>query len=194
MTGGGPVSAVRADDERFALVSLLTTHRPADADQARTRIEMIEFALAHPDALHRSCVPGHFTGSALVVEEGTGRFAVLFHRKLRKWLQPGGHCDGEPDVGRTALREAAEETGIASLSLRPGIVDLDIHEVRPPGEPVHRHLDVRFVVLAATGSELRGNHESDSLRWVRPGELDGLDADASLRRLVIRGLDAVSAS
>ena len=67
-------------------------------------------------------------------------------------------------------------------------VDLDIHEVRPPAEPPHLHLDVRFVVLAPAGATVVGNHESQALRWVTPAELAGLGADESLHRLTERGL------
>jgi hypothetical protein len=67
-------------------------------------------------------------------------------------------------------------------------VDLDIHEVRPPSEPPHLHLDVRFVVVAPEGATVVGNHESEALRWVAPDELPGLGADEGLVRLTERGL------
>ena len=163
----------------------------ADLDHvADLRDEVLRFVAAHPDALERSCEAGHLTGSALVVDPADGRFVVLHHRKLDKWLQPGGHADGDDDLAGVALREATEETGLTGLVVRRPAVDLDIHEVRPPGEPPHLHLDLRFVVEAPPGSAAAGpppgNDESHEVRWVSLADLDTLDADPSLRRLATR--------
>ena len=149
---------------------------------------MGDFARAHSDALFRTCPEAHFTGSALVVEEGTERFILLFHTKLQKWLQPGGHVDGNANLSASALREAQEETGIEGLRVVRPAFDLDIHEVRPPNEPPHLHLDIRFLVLAPDGSVPVGNHESRELHWVTERELDDFDVDESVRRLVRQGL------
>ena len=160
---------------------------------AGIRDEVLAFLAAHPDALARTCAEGHLTGSAFVVDPADGRFVVLHHRKLDAWLQPGGHADGDDDLGAVALREATEETGLHDLVLRPPAVDLDVHEVCPPGEPPHLHLDLRFVVEAPPGSAAAGpppgNDESHEVRWVSVDDLDALHADASLRRLVERAAD-----
>lgn len=157
---------------------------------ADVRAEVLAYCAAHPDALERTCLPGHLTASALVVDPADGRFVVLHHRKLGRWLQPGGHADGDDDLAAVALREAVEETGLAQLVVRTPAVDLDIHEVAPPGEPAHSHLDVRFVVEAPPGTAALGpppgNHESHEIQWVTAADLDALDVDASLRRLVER--------
>lgn len=166
----------------------LTLFEAPDAQQDEVRRQMVAFAAEHPDALHRSCGAGHFTGSALVVDPSTDRVLVLFHRKLQRWLQPGGHADGNANMPATALREATEETGIDGLRVVLPVVDLDIHEVRPPGEPAHLHLDLRFLVLAPARAMPTGNHESEALRWVAFDELPDVEADAGLTRLAERGL------
>lgn len=196
---GGPASpaALVLEEGRRELASssdlaelhaALAAHRPADAQQAEVQARMVAFAAAHPDALHRSCAEGHFTGSALVVDDARARVLVLLHAKLGRWLQPGGHTDGEANLARTALREATEETGIAGLRVAVPAVDLDIHEVRPPHEAPHVHLDVRYLVLAPPGAAPAGNHESHALRWASEAELPGLGADDGLVRLAARGL------
>jgi 8-oxo-dGTP pyrophosphatase MutT (NUDIX family) len=158
-------------------------------DQVRRhRDHILGFLAAHPDALHRSCVSGHLTGSALVVEEGTGRLLVLFHRKLQRWLQPGGHADGDANLAAVALREATEETGIDTLMVDPVPIDLDVHRVEPPGEAAHDHLDIRFLVVAPRGAVPAGNHESEALRWVRIEQLDELGVDQGTIRMARAGL------
>ena len=161
---------------------------PAGPEQKRI-LALLE---DQPDALERSCRPGHLTGSALVIDPADHRILVLYHSKLQCWLQPGGHADGDSDLARVALREAVEETGIDGLQLIEPAIDLDIHRVDPPGESPHEHYDVRFLVIAPAASEPVGNHESKALRWISSSELASIDADSSFCRLVARALELAS--
>lgn len=162
----------------------------ADIDEAAEghRRKVVDFVDTHDDALHRSCAEGHLTGSALVVDDEGRHVVILHHRKLRRWLQPGGHCDGNANLAAVALREATEETGIHGLVVHPVAIDIDAHEVDPPSEGPHVHLDVRYLVLAPPGATLAGNHESTAIRWAVPDELVDLGADQGLVRMVEHGL------
>jgi 8-oxo-dGTP pyrophosphatase MutT (NUDIX family) len=148
------------------------------------RRKILEFVAAHDDALHRSCVEGHLTGSALVVDPSRAAALLMHHRKLDKWLQMGGHADGDADLARVALREATEESGIDGLVIAGDgePIDLDVHLVSPPNERPHLHLDVRFVVEAPPGADPVVNHESRAMRWVPLAELEQ-NAEPGMRRL-----------
>lgn len=152
-------------------------------DAGRWRDQMVRFAEAHRDALVRSCAAGHFTGSAFVVDAAAEHALLLFHTKLQRWLQPGGHADGDANLAGVALREATEETGIEGLRIDPEPLDLDIHEIPAGKDPAHLHLDVRFLVVAPPDAVVVGNHESEGLRWVAPRQLESLELDAGLHRL-----------
>lgn len=178
-------------DLRLAIAQIEAV-RVATPSLAETARQMIDLADRHEDLAWRTARPGHLTGSAMVIDSSGEHVALLFHTKLRRWLQPGGHADGETNLAAVALREATEETGIEGLVIDPNAVDLDIHRVAPPAEDPHLHLDVRFVVAAPEGAVLQRNHESTELRWVRRDELRGYDVDAGLVRLADAALERFS--
>jgi 8-oxo-dGTP pyrophosphatase MutT (NUDIX family) len=133
------------------------------------RRRILDFIDQHPHCLHRSCTIGHLTGSAVVVDPASGRTLLIHHAKLDRWLQPGGHADGEGDLGAVALREASEETGLDELTLVAPAVDLDVHHLPERGrEAAHLHFDVRYLVLATGDLGARPNHETLGARWVAP--------------------------
>lgn len=158
------------------------------------RDRILAFLDSHPDALERSCADGHLTASALVVDAAGARALLMHHRKLGKWLQMGGHADGDDDLAAVALEEAREECGVVGLTLANGgaPVDLDVHEVRPPAEPPHLHLDVRFVARAPAGCTVAGNDESYELRWVDLALLAATHDEPGMRRLAAAARSLVS--
>jgi 8-oxo-dGTP pyrophosphatase MutT (NUDIX family) len=160
----------------------------SDPRLAAERQRVLDFVDAYPDALLRSCAPGHLTGSALVVDPQSERFLLLHHTKLRRWLQPGGHADGDGNLAAVARREATEETGIEGLRVVVPAIDVDVHLVEPPREAPHHHYDVRFLVVAPPGATAVGNHESTALRWVTVDDLASLDCDPGIHRLATTAL------
>lgn len=176
------------DSARAALRDALSqygrAHAPGDAAL------FVEFLEAHPFAFERADRVGHFTGSAWLVSADGLRVLLTHHRKLDRWLQLGGHADGDADLARVALREAEEESGLAGLVVERAIFDLDRHRIPARGdEPGHWHYDVRHVVRA-TGSEgFVVGEESHALAWRDIGELARDPAtDESMRRMARRWL------
>lgn len=178
-----------SSDDLAVARAIVDSSLASDPEVHHHRQRMLDFIDAHPDALHRTCLDGHLTGSALVVDEATEQILVLFHRKLQRWLQPGGHADGDANLAAVALREATEETGIDGLGIDPVPIDLDIHRVAPPGEPAHDHLDARYLVVAPSHAAATRNHESEALRWVGRDELGSLDVDAGMMRMARAGIE-----
>jgi 8-oxo-dGTP pyrophosphatase MutT (NUDIX family) len=180
-------------DDLAAARRAIVAARPGAPSHELSRRRILEFIDAHPDALHRSCLEGHLTGSAAVIDPSTRRVLLLFHAKVQRWLQPGGHADGDGNLARVALREAAEETGIAGLQVLTPAIDLDVHVFHNAKdvEPDHLHLDVRHLVVAPPGAVPLGNEESEALRWCTLTELGALDVDPGTRRMVAAALAAL---
>lgn len=168
---------------------------PPDAQQQGIRDEILRFCDAHRDALWRSCEPGHLTAAAVVVDPAGERVLLHLHRKFGRWLQLGGHCDGDGDLARVALREAHEESGIDGLALdtEAGVLDVDVHRVEPPGEASHLHHDIAFLVRAPHGAVARMSDESLDLRWFTWEEAAAIADEDRLRRLLSRARTLVSA-
>ncbi|UWX04770.1 NUDIX hydrolase [Pseudoxanthomonas sp. NC8] len=152
--------------------------------------------LADPqDPFVRGRLSGHFTGSAWVVSDDGRRTLLTHHRKLDRWLQPGGHADGDADLARVALREAEEETGLPGLRLEDGaIFDLDRHWIpERTGVPGHWHYDVRYVVRAGLDERYVVSSESHDLAWREVTMVrDDPGSDVSMRRMAGKWLQGLA--
>ncbi len=174
-----------------ALADAIGVFQHKRPEHAALADQFLQFLASSPSSVFlRSHLVGHFTGSAFVVSADGQRTLLLHHAKLNRWLQPGGHADGDTDLAAVALREATEETGLLGLIADSEIFDLDLHGIPARGaEPAHDHWDVRFVVRAGEGETVRINAESRAARWWPIVDLiDDALIDPSIRRMARRWL------
>ena len=173
------------NDPRFKLIQLLKTYRPINpADQAQAdRLHV--FVESNENCFERSNLAGHVTGSAWLVDLTGTEVLLTHHKKLGRWLQLGGHCDGKSDVLAVAQREAEEESGLKNIDvLSYEIFDLDVHLIPARGvEPEHFHYDVRFALQARGSNDFIVSKESNQLAWVVIDRLENISKEPSLLRM-----------
>jgi 8-oxo-dGTP pyrophosphatase MutT (NUDIX family) len=179
----GPASI----DPRESLLKHLGRYAVRYPDEAATAERFMEFVRLHDDAFLRSCAPGHVTGSAFIVDPTKRLTLLVHHRKLDKWLQPGGHCDPGETAIEAALRESLEETGSRALQVDASMLfDIDIHLIpaKPDGNtPAHLHYDTRWLLVASPG-ETRVSEESNAVEWVDLDEAVRRNPEQSMTRMV----------
>ena len=178
-------------DRRRALIAALEGHSPADAveDGYRTAMLALLGEAGDPFSPERFA-PGHFTASAFVLAPGSGDLLMIHHRRLDRWLQPGGHVEpGDPDLEAAARREVLEETGLTGLEPlgAPALpFDLDIHEIPARGAtPLHLHLDVRFL-FRARNRRLFPATEVKAAAWMRRAEAARRNREAAMTRVLTK--------
>lgn len=176
---------------RRPLLDLLESYAKAWPGENEIVERFRRFVTTHPDCFERSLVVGHITGSAWIVDRSGSRVLLTHHRKLDRWLQPGGHADGDADVTAVALREAFEESGLADLEIADAaIFDLDIHAIPARGDdPEHLHYDVRFLIRDRGEGGFIVSEESHDLAWVDLSDLERYSDEVSMLRMRDKCLD-----
>lgn len=175
---------------RNQLLQLLDNYRPYNETERKFHQEIIDFVKANPSCFERSLLVGHVTASAWILDK-TRTFTLLtHHKKLNQWFQTGGHCDGDSDVLRVALKEAQEETGLKNISvISPEIFDIDIHIIpERKGIPVHLHYDVRFLLEADMNENVTVSSESTALKWIPLSQVSEYNDSDSIMRMVEKSL------
>jgi 8-oxo-dGTP pyrophosphatase MutT (NUDIX family) len=167
------------------LLRQLLDYAPQAPSEQKAREIMLEALTKSPACFERTHLPGHFTASIWALVPRENLVLLVHHRKLGRWLQPGGHVDGSPLLLPAALRELEEETGIHTVSVVPGIFDLDVHPIPARGEmPEHLHLDVRFAVTLPFAHELCCSEESSEVAWVSTSKIRERTDEESILRMV----------
>ncbi len=171
---------------RSPLLDALKRYVPSDAHESEMRSRMIRFVTDHSNCFDRELLSGHITASALIVNADRTKTLLTHHGKLDRWLQLGGHADGDPDPLNVAMREAREESGLADITaVSEEIFDLDIHPIpRRHDVPEHFHYDIRFLFEADEAQPLTITPESLHLAWIPLDKIEQYTAEESMLRMI----------
>src|SRR5688572_10592656 len=168
--------------DRDSVITSLKKYKTAFAEENLFVPQFLEL-LNHQDAFQRHHLPGHITGSSWILDQSRQYVLLVHHGTLNKWLQPGGHAEGEENVLNVALREAEEETGLKHFKLlQEGVFDLDIHPIPArAGFPDHLHYDVRFLFEADKNEKIIVSDESHDVSWLALSQLTTLNNSSLMR-------------
>lgn len=173
---------------RDVLLRALEAYRDRHPFEAMVVERFTAFVGAHPLCFKRKLAIGHVTASAWLVDEAGERTLLTHHRKLRRWLQLGGHLEGDRDILAAAIREAREESGLEDLEpVSNEIFDLDIHSIPARSEePAHEHYDIRFALRAIGDPTFTVSDESRALAWVPLDALQTVTDEVSILRMAAK--------
>jgi len=175
------------------LLAALEGHTAATEEEVASLVRILRFLQEPADPFARANPKGHVTASAVIGRPDGSEFLLVHHRKLARWLQPGGHTESsDASAFDAALREAREETGISRFDTPLGrtILDVDVHAIPAHRrEPAHSHFDVRYLL---TSTEAAREHVASAedpdrpMRWVSLEGARALNVDPSLTRALAK--------
>ena len=170
---------------RNKIIDQLRAYKAKWENEFATAERLIDFILSNTDCFDRTLKTGHVTGSAWVVNKEGTHVLLTHHKKLNKWLQLGGHADGNPDILNVALREVHEESGLERVEpLNEQIFDIDIHRIpEREAEPEHYHYDIRYAMLATGSEQYVLSDESHDLSWIDIENLNQLTSEESMLQM-----------
>ncbi|HVT29131.1 MAG TPA: NUDIX hydrolase [Lacipirellulaceae bacterium] len=190
--------------DRRPLLEMLDRYRSAFPGESATIDRICRLVESHPNCFERTCRPGHITAAAWILSTDRRRSLLTHHRKLDRWLQLGGHADGQWLVEEVALREAREESGLAEFDIVPidGAImpfDIDVHEIPAHYdeegtliEDAHEHHDIRFLLIARSGDEPTISDESHDVAWFTPEEVLQHTGEESVLRMLRKALELLA--
>lgn len=176
---------------RESLVRFFSDYQTSYTDEALFIPRFLEL-LKQTNCFDRTHLPGHITGSAWIVDPSNTQALLVHHAKLNKWVQPGGHADGDENILQVALREAEEETGLKKLRVvNDTPFDVDIHLIPKRADfPEHFHFDIRFILEASLHDKIIVSDESHDVKWIALDTLEDYNQERSVIRMKIKSLRA----
>ncbi|MCL2228548.1 MAG: L-threonylcarbamoyladenylate synthase [Firmicutes bacterium] len=148
------------------LLKMLKTYTPFDDVEKEHVANTLHLLKTEKEPHSRTTEIGHITGSALLFSNDFKKILLTHHKKLNKWVQFGGHADGDENTLRVAVKELTEESGITDFELFENkIFDVDIQEIPAyKNIPAHLHYDIRFAFTTCENNFIV-NEESIALKW-----------------------------
>jgi 8-oxo-dGTP pyrophosphatase MutT (NUDIX family) len=169
--------------KRKQLLDLLAEYTPYFPEDEIIASRTRDFVIENSLCFERSLASGHITGSCWIVDSDRSHALFTHHKKLNKWLQLGGHADGDSDILQVALKEAAEESGLHRIKfLSEQIFDIDIHSVPDRGQG-HYHYDVRFLLEADRNEPFTVSDESHAIAWIDLSKIQDITTEPSILRM-----------
>jgi 8-oxo-dGTP pyrophosphatase MutT (NUDIX family) len=170
--------------DRAELMNFLQNYTTGYSEES-VFIQQFLTLLSHSECYQRTHLPGHITGSAWIVDSEYKNVLLVHHAKLKKWMQPGGHADGDENILNVALKEAREETGLTNFIIPSKVpFDLDIHSIPERKDiPEHLHFDIRFLLEANSSDQIIVSEESLDVKWVPISDLEKYSNERSVVRM-----------
>ncbi len=164
----------------------LADYEPSEDSDREAALRAYHFIKHNPECFDRSLLKGHVTGSCWLLNFDQSKALMTYHRKLKKWIQLGGHADGEVNVLEVAMKEAKEESGILAIQpVSDQLFDVDVHFIPPHGsDPAHFHYDFRYLFWCTDDSNPQISEESIALKWFDIDGLHPLQLEPSIQRLI----------
>ena len=172
--------------QMLPLISDLQNYSQKNPLEIETADLFLELINSYEDCFTRDCLHAHITASAMIVNQDFSKTLLTHHKALDKWIQLGGHADGEKDALSVALKEAEEESGLKNLKfLSDEIFDLDTHFI-PKHEEVfeHHHYDIRYLLQAHDSEEIIVSSESKDVQWIEIERVEKLTTSDSIKRMI----------
>jgi 8-oxo-dGTP pyrophosphatase MutT (NUDIX family) len=174
--------------DRNKLIRGIKMYSTAFSEEKKFSKQFLEL-LESLDAYQRTHLPGHITGSAWILNTSKDKALLVHHAKLNKWVQPGGHADGDENILNVALREAEEETGLKNFKVDEQLFDIDIHLIPERKDfPAHDHYDIRFLLLADEQEPIVVSDESHDVKWVSLNGIEKYTQERSVLRMAEKAL------
>jgi 8-oxo-dGTP pyrophosphatase MutT (NUDIX family) len=171
---------------RESILRMLKRYKEKYPEETATVDRFNQFISDNENCFHRSLKAGHITGSAWVVDKTGKKVLLTHHRILGRWLQMGGHADGQSDILAVAMREVEEESGLEKVEPSSSeIFDIDLHLIPERGpEEAHFHYDIRFALVNSGSEKYTVSEESHDLSWIEISNVSEFTKEDSMLRMV----------
>ena len=132
----------------------ISRYEPFNIQEEKDKRNILSFLDTYENAFYRENELAHMTASAWVTNKDKTKVLMAYHRIYDSWSWLGGHCDGDEDCLKVALREVREEAGISNV--RPlmeeifslEVLTVDSHIRRGIYVPSHLHMNVTYLLKA----------------------------------------------
>jgi ADP-ribose pyrophosphatase YjhB (NUDIX family) len=168
------------------ILEKIRKYKADSQSEKKYKKQIVNFLRNNQDDYLRTNPKGHLTASAWIISQQGDKVLLHHHQKLDKWIQLGGHLEKNELICEAVLREAAEESGLDSLSVVDNkIFDLDVHKIpAAKKEAEHFHYDLRVLIKADAEEELEKSSESKDLKWIDLNKVENFVREESVLRML----------